>query len=176
MSGRQQDPPLAPNHSPFPSSIVNNPEFAPFLAHPGRAQISFDNVPEETALGSQIGDTVYAPQGPYSNLIALRMQFPHLEIVPWPPRAKSIALTANVAQDLTFPDGTVAIILRGNNDYYVSNAGNADIPTANNDSQSVYKPEGYVMYTGNLRSLSIIAPNGGTIVTALCYALTPVAP
>lgn len=173
---RQQDPPLAPNHSPFPSSIVNNPEFSPFLAHPGRPQISFDEVPELTALASGDGSTEYTPQGPYSNLIALRMQFPHLEVVPWPPRAKSIALTANVAQDLNLPDGTVAVIMRGNNDYYVSNAGNADIPTATNDSQSVYKPEGYMLYTGNIRSLSIIAPNGGTIVTILCYMLTAVNP
>lgn len=177
----QHDPILAPNQGPFPSSINNNPEFQPLL-QVGGERLNLGQVDGETTLGSPIGDIRYADIGPRDSLMALRMQFPHLEIIPFPTRCKSLALTANVAVDVSIPDGCAAMIVRGNNDYYMSNLGNADVPGAQvqtgtqQESQSVYKPEGYIIYCANIRQLSIIAPNAGTIVTFMFFPLVPMHP
>lgn len=174
----QHDPILAPNQGPFPSSINNNPEFQPLL-QVGGDRLNLGQVDGETTLGSPIGDIRYGDIGPRDSLMALRMQFPHLEIIPFPNRCKSLLLTANVATDVNIPDGCAAMIVRGNNDYYMSNLGNADVPggvTGDGESQSVYKPEGYIVYVANIRQLSVIAPNAGTIVTFMFFPLVPMHP
>jgi hypothetical protein len=67
--------------------------------------------------------------------------------------------------------------MRGNNDYYVSFNGGAGIPAVGGaDTQSVFRPEGYVWFVGGKRQISVIAPNTGTIVTLMCYPLVQIAP
>lgn len=165
---------LGPNQGPAPSEPWNSPYRAPFLADPSTF-IDLSTVPGETAIGTQLNQEMYMQQGPHNDLIAMRIQFPYLEIVPFPARAKSILCSANVARDLELPDGTVAIVIRGNDDYFVSMNGNADIPTTDNDSQSVYKPEGYMIYVGNVHSMSVIAAQD-TIVSVMCYPLQAIRP
>lgn len=174
---------LSPNQTPFPSSIVNNPQFAPFVDAPDPAY--FDQVNCDTAQSSPIGPVEYMDQGPRDMLMALRLQFPYWEVIPFPPRVKTVFLAnANQAVDVRIPDGTVGIVMRGNLDYYVCNVGIATVPAAANansddtstECQSMYKPEGYIMYVGNLKSLSIVAPNANTIVTMMCYMLTGINP
>jgi hypothetical protein len=178
---RKNSPAISPNQSSAPSEPTNNPGIWPYLSLDTGEQLFISDVPQDTAIGSRVGDTEYLAQGPQTMLAALRLQFPNLEVIPFPSRVKSVLLaTAGLAQDITLPDGTVAIIMRGNNDYYVSNNGNAEIPFAVVNegvySQSVFKPEGYVLYVGNMRALSLIAPNANTIVTIMCYPLTPMNP
>lgn len=171
---------LGPNQEPWPSSVTNNPQFSPFLVAPDPAY--FDQVDCDAGQRSHIGPTEFMDQGPRDMLMALRLQFPYWEVVPFPPRVKTVLLaTANVAVDVKIPDGTVGIIMRGNGDYYVCNTGAATVPASasnddNQDCQSMYKPEGYIMYVGNLKSFSIVAPNPNTIVTFMCYMLTGIQP
>lgn len=171
-----QIPQLAPNQVRFPSSPVNDPVFSPML-RPDSNFLVLSTVPQDTALGSLIGETEYSDQGPRDSLMALRLQFPHLEVIPFPSRVVCVALAQNVATDINIPDGTVGIVMRGNLDYYISANGGAAIPTVGGpDTQSIYKPEGYIMYVGGKRQLSCIAPNAGTIVTFMCYPLVPLNP
>jgi len=172
---------LQPNTSAFPSEVWNDPVMSPFSGMEGH-RFYLSQTPLETGIGSPIGDKQFADQSAPDNLRALRLQFPFLEVIPVPARSVSVLLTnANVARDVQIPDGMVAIIMRGNNDYYVSFNGAAGVPVdiGNNqslDTQSVYKPEGYLMYVGNKRSISVIAPNANTIVTFMCYPLVPINP
>lgn len=167
---------LKPNTTHFPSEPTNDPVMHPFIGMEGH-RLHFEHPLGVTALGSDIGCTDFADQSAPDNLRALRLQFPYLEVIPVPARSTSIALGTAVSLDVAIPDGMVAMILRGNADYYVSFNGAAGIPTVGGvDTQSVYKPEGYVMYVGNKRSFSAIAPNAGTIVTAMFYPLVPIRP
>lgn len=173
-------PRLSPNSTHFPSEPWNDPVFSPFLDMQGHT-LYLDEAPKQTALGSDIGNTQFADQSAPDNLRALRLQFPFLEVIPVPARAVSVLLTANTPTEVVIPDGMVAMIMRGNNDYYVSFNGAAGIPVVlgNNqtlDTQSIYKPEGYLMYVGNKKAFSVIAPNPNTIVTFMCYPLTPIRP
>lgn len=167
---------LGPNQRPYPSSLANDPVFAPLL-RPDSDYLVLSTVPQEVAIGSSIGDIEYVDQGPVDNLIALRLQFPFMEILPFPARVVSVALNANTPTDVNIPDGTVGIVLRGNGDYFISLNGGAAIPTIGGpDTQSIYKPEGYVMYVGGRHQLSVVAPNAGTVVSFMCYPLVAVQP
>lgn len=172
--------PLAPNTTPFPSEPWNDPVMWPFVGMEGH-RFYISDTPLETGIGSPIGEKQFSDQSAADNLRALRLQFPFLEVIPVPARAVSVSLAANTPTEVVIPDGMVAIIMRGNADYYVSFNGAAGIPVAigNNqslDTQSIYKPEGYLMYVGNKRAFSVIAPNAGTIVTFMCYPLVPINP
>lgn len=165
---------LEPNETPWPSALWNNPELAPLLDTRQGERLSLGSVPEETAIGSLLDDTIYTNQGPNADLASLRLQFPFLQIIPFPPRAVSVKLTvASQAYNIDIPDGTSLIKMKGNGDYYVSQNGNAEVPFetpgGSIQSQSIYKPEEYLLYVGGIRQLSVISPFANTIVTVLCF-------
>lgn len=166
---------LTPNQSPYPSSITNTPEFAALLSSPG-AVMSIGTVKEEAAIAAPDGSTLYTPRGPINDLMSLRQRFPFLPILPLMGEGVAVFLAAGVAQDLQIPDGASLMCIRGNNDFYISVHGNAEVPTATNavpgpsQTKSFYAPQGFLYFVGGLSNFSVVAPNANTIVTACFYS------
>lgn len=175
-----------PNNGPFPSSPGNNPYALPFLAagvgdnlSPAPGMMDVSTVTEMAGI-AQINEPEMVPQGPNNDLAMLRSRFPFVPILPMQGQLAAIFLpTALLADELVFPDGTTMVLFKGNNDYYISMHGKAEVPTVITNpagvtggaqtSRSFFKPEGFLFYVGNIKSLSIVAPNNNTIITALCY-------
>lgn len=168
---------ITPNLGPWPSAPWNDPVDYPFMQN-GMNLIDAAQVPERTALMAPDGSTGFTPQGPVNDLMALRHRFPYLPIMPFPVDTFGYFLTQNVALDINIPDGAVMMTLRGNADYYITKHGNAAVPTAANSLQSLgdsrnncfYAPQGFVWYVGGLRTISVVAPVTGTIVSGAFYA------
>lgn len=168
---------LVPNDTPNPSALWNDPMWAPYAGPHGVMPLDMSMVPEDAAIVAPDGSTMFTPQGPVTDLMAIRQRFPYLPILPFPNVVRSLFLTAGVAQDLIIPDGMVLMSMRGNLDYYLSRAGRAAIPTAANTAiglgveanQSFYAPQGYVWYIGGMKQFSVVTP-ADAIVSCFFYA------
>lgn len=176
------------NNDPFPALPWNNPHVVPILGlgdtdhkispHPGTLDLTtVDNNAGVHVQG--IGDVT--PQGPNNDLAFLRSRFPFLPIMPFPNNVAGVFLPVALTPDeIQFPDGTTLVLFRGSNDYFVSLHGNAEVPSAANAPsaksgglrtvKSIYKPEGFFFYVGNVKTVSVVAPNANTFVTVLCYS------
>lgn len=152
------------------NAITRNPMLWPFLSLEPGEQLDIGNVPEEAAISDPITGQLQTPQGVTNNLARFRVDFPNVPIIPFPNQVRTVALVQNIAQDIEIPDRVVAIMLRGSSDYFICNQGNAEIP-ADKYSKSIYKPEGMLLYTGGIQTLSAITNNvGGCILTLMGYA------
>lgn len=113
------------------------------------------------------------PATPDDILAYYRTVYPFLPILPLPASIVTVVLAANVAQDITIPDGTALAAFRGNADYYVSWQGAATVPAAaalpygEVISKAAFKPEYAFFMLANNRQLSIVAP-GNAIVQVHC--------
>lgn len=157
--------PSNPNDITYPAT---NPFLFPFLGLAPGESLDLNPIPQETALSNPQDDEMFTPRGPINDLMRFRQQFPYVPIIPFPPQVRTVVLAANVAKDIDIPDVVVAVLLRGNADYYISNHGNAEIPI-DGLSKSIYKPDGIMFFTGGIKNLSVIAP-AACIVTLLGYA------
>lgn len=172
------DAELTPNQSAFPSAPWNSPQAASLLAFAGALAPDFGAVRPEVGVAAPDGSVNITPQGATNDLMALRAQFPFLPILPFPPQSWAKYLAANTAVECNIPDGCVLMLLRGNNDFYISIQGNAQVPDATNTSDSLgdssnksfYAPQGILLYCGGMQRFSVIAPNAGTIVSAVFFA------
>ena len=160
---------LFPNMGGFPSAPYNNPIIAPYLQSVDNAPLTIGDVPEETNIGSDDLRYMATPLAARNVLMSLRAQFPYLPIMPAPPQSFSIALTANNSFTLPIPDGSAVMMLYGKGDYFLSLHGKAEIPGVDGLSKSIYKPQGFALYVGNMRSVDIITADAGVIVTAMFY-------
>lgn len=180
--------PLQPNQTPFPNSPIDDPyRYTSFLAgkgtylEPVEGQLDVSTV-DELAAVKQIGMPELTPQGPITDLAWLRARFPFIQIMPLFTQFTSVFLpTANLADELIFPNGTTLVRFFGNNDYFLSISARAIIPTAalsptaasggntENREKVVYRPEGVFWYVGGLKAVSCVAPNNNTYVSAACF-------
>lgn len=162
---------VAPNTSPFPSALPNSPFFSPYLQVPNGEILDVQSVPETAGVVDPFTHHQMTPQGPNNMLARLRAEFPYVPFVPLPNQVRTVALIQNVARDIPIPDGAAAIQLHGSGTYYVSNNGNAEIPTAANDftSLSIYKPERFAFYIAGIKSLSVISSDANCVVTLIAF-------
>lgn len=169
-----------PNNDHMPSLPWNNPEFAPLFGQPDPRAIQLGDVAEETAKNTLLGNHAFMPRGPLSDLHMLRTLYPFVPILPLPAVTSAIYLpTANVAGDLKVPNGMVMMIIRGNQDYYVSTSGAAKVPTVANTGiaaggdicNSFFAPEGTYFYIGGLASISVVSPLNDTLISALFWPM-----
>lgn len=152
--------------------FYNNPAFAAFLGLGPGDILDLGEVPTDTNISEVATGIPFTPQGPFNMLAALRAQFPYVPIIPWPPSISTVALVQNVAQELVVPDMVQFVMFRGSGNYYVSRHGNAETPV-NALGKSIYKPEGFLFYSGGMKSFSCITPDAaGCVVTMLGYAPT----
>ena len=150
--------------------VTRNPQLWPFLALQEGEALDVGEVPEETAIRDPITGVPDTPLGVTNNMARFRIDFPYVPVIPFPNQVRTIVLVQNAAQDIEIPDRVVAIMLRGNGNYFISNNGNAEVP-ADKFSKSIYKPEGWLIYTGGIKTLSAITPDvGGCILTLMGYA------
>jgi hypothetical protein len=133
-----------------------------------------EQIPDIGPLPTDIGvmpapGVVAPPQGPRTDLQALRQQFPFVPIMPFPSIITGVVLAAGVAQEIKFPTSGCVFILSGSGDYFASLQGNATIPSAADASPgSIYRPEFSWFYT-LASGISVIAPNANTYVQAAIY-------
>jgi hypothetical protein len=171
---------LQPDRSPFPSLPTNDP-FAQFQMAAPHGAYELSGVPELTAIGGNPGAPLYTPQGPVNNLSALRNQFPFLPVIPLPTEAVAIFLpVSGTPVEMRIPDGAAAMMLTGSAVFYLGLQGNAELPVAGNTPASGYEAKGlcksfipptnFLFYVAGLRTISFVAPNNNTAVTALFYA------
>lgn len=150
--------------------LWNNPSLAPFLGLMEGEALELGDVPTETNIADPQTGFLFTPQGAINMLARFRAEFPYVPVLPFPPQVRTVALLQNVAQDIEVPDMVVAVIFKGSGNYYVSNHGKAEVPV-DTTSKSFFKPEGFVWFTGGIRSFSVISPDvGGCIVTIIGYA------
>lgn len=111
---------------------------------------------------------------PSSALFRLRMRFPNLQIIPVPPATRTRILLANAAQDMTLPDGTIAVLFFATAPFWVNFNGKAALPTANEEGQSMFIPTNflYMMYVVGKGQISVFAEQP-TTVQAFCYIDLP---
>lgn len=159
------------NNSPFPSMPGNNPVISPFLQMEHNMTLPLSTVSEETSIGNDDLKFTATPQGPRNMLMDLRDKFPYLPILPVPSNVVTVALAANVPQDIKIPDGTIMGLFFGSGTYYVGLHGNAEIPVAGNQeaSKSIYRPERFAFYLANKKALSLISADAACVVTLLTY-------
>lgn len=162
---------VGPNQGFFPSHLTDSPFMWPYLQTGPGEILDVQAVPERSAVYDPATNEPFAPQGPVNMLARLRYEFPYVPFVPFPNQVRTIALTQNQPRDIIIPDGAAAIKFFGSGAYYVSNQGNAEIPTVANDftSQSVYKPEHFAFYVAGVRTLSLISPDAGCVVTMIAF-------
>jgi hypothetical protein len=147
----------APMDSGRPSLAVNDP-----MAQPVDLLSTVD--PDTAISPGGDGQRFIEPQNAHTDLLRLRMKFPHLPIVPFPNSVKTVALQPNAPVDISLPEQAVLCRFYGNGEYYVSINGQASIPLNQSDDNSaqacmsVHKPEGVFFYLGNVKQISLIAP------------------
>jgi len=163
-----------PNNSPFPSQLTNSPFYAPFLQRPDGDALDMQPVPESTALVDMQTGQPLTPQGPNNFLAAMRHQFPYVAVKPFPTWEKTVFLTSGVPKDIRIPGGVVFLSFNGSAPWLLSTKGNAQLPTATDgdDSASIYAPNNITWYCGNVRSVSVIAPDTGTLVSVTGHRFT----
>lgn len=178
---------LNPNQTSKPSAVTNDPYAMPSLLgnvgdniSQGPGQLDISTVSEMAGI-RQIGSPEMVTQGPNNDLMHFRSRFPFVPVLPLLGQYASVFLpNPNVADEMELPNGTTAIIFSAKDDFFISIQGNAEVPSALNTparlsgglitARSFYKPpSGILWYVGNIRSLSCVAPNANTFVTALCY-------
>ncbi len=145
--------PIMPFSQPFPD----------FNQHTGDGM---DSVQPNTAFDPN-GVTLPA-QSPHSDLAAIRMAFPFLEIMPFPAATVEVFLVGGILQDLSLPEGAVLVQIAGNGDYWISHRGAAAIPDGVTNKGSIFKPENKFFYCSGIRQISAIAANA-VIVQAYCW-------
>lgn len=93
-------------------------------------------------------------------LMALRAQCPFIPIMQFPNSGVNVLLQAGVAQDINIPSEAKLAQFSGDQVYYVSRQGNAQIPLVGQNSQSValQNPESVFYYVEEVQSLSVISP------------------
>lgn len=114
---------------------------------------------------------------PRDALMRLRLRFPNLQIIPIPQNTVTRLLAASVAQDMTLPDGTLAILFFSTAPFWLNFDGAAAVPTANsaeNRSTSIFIPTDfpYMFYIFGKRQFSVLMEQAGT-VHAYCYVDLP---
>lgn len=176
----------APNQSPWPSQIFNDPfsRLNLLVGAPDSPVVGPDGIDltlVDNLAGIQtIGREEQTPQGPNNDLMAMRSRFDNIPVLPLQGSVATVFLpTANTGDELVFPDGTTMAQFFGPADFYVSLHGKAEVPTAVNSPagttgtpssvRSIYKPVGIWFYVGNIKSVGVVAPGANAIVQALCY-------
>lgn len=134
-------------------------------------EIDLGPLPLDTGVLPMPGSEVVAtPQGAINSLMAIRRSFPNLAIIPFPRSVVVVALTANNAKEIMFPDGTVLFQLFSNGNFYASINGNADIATAatETNSRALFKPTDMLFHTMG-KNISVITADANVIVSAACW-------
>lgn len=134
------------------------------------------------------GRTPVPAQNPLTDLQYIRSVFPFVSIMPFPNEVVSLVLpTANVADVLNFPDGTViANFDADGQDWWISNYSRAAVPTlGSGDPNSptnliagtamVHPPNNVFFYIFGIKQLSCISTTPGRIVQARCW-FAPIRP
>lgn len=97
-------------------------------------------------------------------LAALRAQNPFLPILGFPNAGYSVQLQPGVAVDVNLPSDVKMIFISGDQVYYVSRNGQAQVPKAPTQGQGEYNtgsyqnPEGTFLYVEEVSQLSFISP------------------
>lgn len=94
-------------------------------------------------------------------LAALRAQNPFITILTLPNSATTVALAAGVAQYIDVPEGAKLMMLSGNDKYFLTRNGQAQLPTASVDKESgsIMNPEAVFWSCEDLKQISVIAQN-----------------
>lgn len=134
-------------------------------AHPVTALDSAPTNPAEIYLPNYTAD---------ETLFRLRMRFPNLQIIPVPHVVVANALAAGVAEDMNFPDGTVAILFFATAAFYANFEGRAGVPTDGEANKSLLIPTGfpYMLYVMGKRQVSLLSVADNN-VQAYCYIDMP---
>lgn len=115
---------------------------------------------------------------PREALFRFRMRFPNLQIIPVPSVTRVSVLAANVAKNMLFPDGVLAVLFFATGPFYANFEGNAAVPTVDstetNGATSLLIPQNfpYMLWVQGKRQISLISEQAAT-VQAFCYIDLP---
>lgn len=103
-------------------------------------------------------------------LAAWRAQNAFVQLTPLPNAVVTLVLAAGVPKEVNLPSGTRVIRMRGNSDYYVTDNGNAVVPTVDSidGSGMVYRPDGVLYFCEEAKSFSVCSV-GACIVSVECF-------
>lgn len=134
----------------------------------GLPEDDLSQIPEGT--GIEAFGVPLKQQTANERLHAIRAQFPFVMIMPFPYAASEVVLQANAPRALTVPDGAIIGCFRGSDDYYVSAAGRARVPTvASLEAQSLFRPDYTWFYLGGRRQFSVVSPFSNVVVQLHCF-------
>ena len=122
-------------------------------------------VDQETVV-SNVANTMqdYSKRMFNEKLMALRAQNPFLGILGFPNGGFSVQLQPGVAVDINLPSDVKLIFPSGDQVYYLSRNGTAQVPKAPTQGQGEYgvgsyqNPENVLLYVEEVSQLSVISP------------------
>lgn len=112
---------------------------------------------------------------PHNALLRLRMRFPNLQVIPVPNSTRTRILAANIAEDMSLPDGTLAVLFFATAPFWANFDGQARLPVADGEGQSLFIPTNfpYMLYVMGKAQISVFAEQA-TTVQAFCFIDIPV--
>lgn len=93
-------------------------------------------------------------------LMALRAQNPFIDIMPFPNVTVALLLAQNAPQDIQVPPEAKLCRFSGNQEYYVTRNGRAQVPDGIAvDTGVIMNPENNYWYVEEIQQLSIVTPS-----------------